>query len=463
MREFEVVIDEAFKNGLCPDRTIPFNSQVLYQCLGFRLAKYGLEPYLQLDNPIPGTFTMLYEWPAPQIIVGKNFNILMMRNTLNARDEFYTISNDMQTITSIYNASHTIYPGYGRLEMADFGPYIFFTSGGIMFYYDVTTHTWQKNVAFTNIPMMKTICNFKGRAVGGNIRSGTWYGCDSTYYIWSQIGCMVFTPGEMNEAGYARCPFGGEVYHVRRMGDVVVGYSSKGVTFLVPACDPAPAFGFKELSDIGLINQGAMDGDWRRQVYLGSDYVLREVTQEGVKELGYQWLMETLAGDNDVIISYEPINRDFYISNGSITFLLSPYGLTQVTQHPCTIWSIGNVSYMLPDTDDESDYLITSWPFDFGYRGQKTNFTVESDAIDFTSGYGGLDYLLNQTWKTASYSQLNNQGISSIIASGDAFRYRLKFESLDSDFKVGFIKGRYKMTDLRGIRGVYAPPIRGQG
>ena len=31
-----------------------------------------------------------------------------------------------------------------------------------------------------------------------------------------------------------------------------------------------------------------------------------------------------------------------------------------------------------------------------------------------------------------------------------------------STIGIDYIKVRYKMTDLRGIRGVYAPPLRGQ-
>jgi hypothetical protein len=116
----------------------------------------------------------------------------------------------------------------------------------------------------------------------------------------------------------------------------------------------------------------------------------------------------------------------------------------------------------VPKTVDTDDYLIVSEAFDMGYAGQKTIMTVESDMFSATSKQAAIDYTNdNQSFNTSNYTPMNNQGIASIIVSGNAFRVRMKMDQ-DVDARIGYIKARYKMTDLRGIRGVYAPPPRGQ-
>ncbi len=460
MREYELIIDEALKNGLSPEGKLPFNNQFLYECLGFRIGKAGLEAHKLLDNPLPLALDIHYNWPYPQMLTGELYNIFVVRNLLTNTDYVYSVSDDMATVTLIATLPFATYGTGTLMEAADFGEYVFMTNGVVMIYWNPETSAWVRITASTEIPIMRTICNFKGQAVGGNVVS-SWYDCDETFYVWSMIGCFKFIPELSNEAGYKRCPFGGVVYHTRRLGDNVIGYSSKGITLITPSCDPAATYGFKEMEDIGLINKGAMNGNLFRHVYVGEDYILREVTQEGIKQLGYQWLMEQLTS-SDIIVSYEPSNKDFYISDGVRTFLLSPNGLSEVMQHPSAVWRRSNTSYMIPDADDGLEPLITSWPFDFGYRGQKTNYVIESDVNNFDSAQAAVDYLLNQIWTESTFIHMNEQGISTNIAVGNAFRYKLKFDSVEGDFSIGYIKARYKMTDLRGIRGVYAPPLRGQ-
>ena len=461
MREFELIIDEALRNGLTPFDVTPFNSQVLYGCLGFRCGKATLELYEQLRNPLPVTIDMLYSWPFPQFIVGERYNLLIVRDSVtNLEDIVYLISDDMTTVTYIFSVDELTFGKGTLMEVADFGEYAFMTNGVIMIYWDVTLSVWDKIVASATIPMMRTVCNFKGQAVGGNVVS-SWHDCDETYYIWSKIGGMDFTPDRRNEAGYKRCPYGGTIYHVRRLGGNVVGYSSKGLTLLNPVSQPAATFGFTELSNMGLINQGAMNGDYERHIYVGEDYRLREVTPQGVKELGYRRYIERLAGE-DIVVSYDKSKKDFYVGNSTKTYLLSLNGLTEIPQHPSAMWRIENETFMLPDTVDDYESLIVSEAFDMGYRGQKTVFSLESDIVASDNPQVAVDYSLAipNLFNTSVYRPLNNQGISSMIIGGNAFRFRLKFDSVFD--RISYIKARYKMTDLRGIRGVYAPPPRGQ-
>jgi hypothetical protein len=459
MREFELVIEEALKKGLSPDQNIPFNSQWLYDCLGFRVGRQGLEAYKNLTKPFPSIFNIFYSWPYPQVLVGDSYSILIMRDSItNQEDLVYTISADHQTLTHLFSIDELTFGKGSLMEIADFGEYFVMVNGVITIVYNPTLTAWVPSLATSTFPLMKTICNFKGQLFGGGLKS-PWYDCDETFYIWSKIGSADFTIDQDNEAGYRRCPFGGNIYHVRRLGDAIIGYSSKGITLINPT---QSTYGFKELDNIGLINQGAMNGDLNQQIYVGEDYILRRISSKGLEELGYQHLMEQLIS-NDIIVSYDPSNKDFYISDGVKTFLFSQYGMTRVGQNPSTVWRKNNQTYILPSTLSVEKPFICSEVFDMSYRGHKTVFVVESDAFSISEPEAGIDYTNNSTIFTNDiYKPINNQGIASNTVSGNNFRFRIRFSSINEDFKISYIKVRYKMTDLRGIRGVYAPPIRGQ-
>jgi hypothetical protein len=461
VREFEFAIDESLKNGLNPLEKIPLNIPYLSACNGFKVGKAGLEKYELLDNPLPVALEMHYSWPFPQFIAGEGYNILIVRESeLNHIDYVYRVSDDHFTVNLIFAIDELTF-GLGTLmEVADFGKYAFMTNGVIMIYWNVALEDWHEVVASDTIPMMHTICSFKGQAVGGNIVSD-WYDCDETFYVWSKIGSIDFTPDQENEAGYRRCPYGGVVRNVRRLGDEVVGYSSKGVVLFQPTLDPA-TFGFKEICNVGIINQGAINGDYNHHVFLGEDYILRSVVGEEVTELGYKNYMKELQ-DEDVIISYDHSKKEFYIGNSTKTFLLTSNGLTEIKQHPSTVWRNNNETYMLPDAEDSEDIVIASEIFNLGFNGRKTIFSIETNALLTDSLEAGINWANDlTTFGESPYTPINDMGIASIIVAGNFFQVKLRFGNVYDDFSIDTIKVRFKMTDLRGIRGVYAPPPRGQ-
>ncbi len=467
MREFELIIDEAFAKGLSPEDNPPTNSQLLKECLGYKCSGGALEAAKILTNPLPSALSLDYVWPYPQLIVGEGYNILIVRDGISGNDTIYMVSDDHQTLTQLFEVSGIIYSPT-LMEIADFAEYIFMTNGAIMIYWDARSAVWQRIGDSDIIPSMRTVANFKCQAVGGCILSD-WYDCDETFYVWSKIGSMDFTPGNDNEAGYRRCPYGGTVYHTRRLGDAIIGYSSKGITSIFPASSKTleygtgATFGFNELGGVGLINRGAVNGSLQRQVFVGSDYILREITSEGSKELGYQRYMKELAGE-DIIVSYDDAEGDFYIGNSSKTFLLSKQGMTEVLQHPSAVWKLNGGVHMLPDTVDGDEPYICTEIFDMSYRGSKTVFSIESDAsLWVIPGVAGVDWSNDSmNWGTEIYKPINSEGIAFNIVAGHGLRFRLKFGSILENAKISYMKVRYKMTDLRGIRGVYAPPPRGQ-
>jgi len=98
MREYELIIENAFRNGLTPFEHIPFNQQLLTECLGFRVGKIGLELYEQKENPLPAALDISYNWPFPQVISGEGYRFLIIRR--DDRDSCYIIGDEPRTASS---------------------------------------------------------------------------------------------------------------------------------------------------------------------------------------------------------------------------------------------------------------------------------------------------------------------------------------------------------------------------
>lgn len=459
MREFELEIIEQLQNGLSPFRRTPMNAPYLYSALGFRCGKAELESYKVETNPL--TTDILYSWPFPQVITGERYNFLIIRDdVVNHEDKIYHFSNDHATETFVFAVDKLTFGQGTLMEVADFGEYAIMMNGKVAVFWNVGG-AWNATLQTATMPLLTTICNFKGQLVGGGVQT-TWHDCDEKFYCWSRIGDIVFTPDNYNTAGYRRDPYGGEVLHCRRLGDRVIGYSTEGITGLIPVQDPHPTFGFIEMENVGILNQGAMHAELDMHLYLGEDYQLRRVTSQGIENLGYEFYMKQLAG-KDVIITYDKKFKDFYIGNSSKTFLLSDKGLTEIPQHPSAMWRKDGSTYCLPASVDSFEPLIVTQPVDFQYAGQKTVFEMESDIQGSEGVTVGVDYTFdNDSYNNSEFKPLNNQGAGSIIVGGNSFRFKLKADSIDEDMSISYIKARYKMTDLRSIRGIYAPPPRGQ-
>lgn len=482
MREFYLTIDDALLKGLRPESRVPRNSPYLHECLGFRIGKNAIESMDALYDDVTWPTTIYYDWPFPQVIKQENWTILVVRDTVNAKDSVYSLNPD-GSVSLIFGIDELTYGQGTLMELADFGRYAFLTNGVIMLYWDPTlgpAGAWDNTVVLANVPMMRTICNFKGRMIGGGVVSA-WPSaanpqCDGNFIVWSKIGEVDFTPDRKNTAGFRKDPFGGEVFHVRRLGDNVIVYSSKGITKMFPVSSPAATFGFEELHSVGLLNRGAMHGDLKQHLFIDLEYNAWRVTREGLKRLGYQEYIEALDATHgagiprDTIINFNPYKEDFYISDGTSSLLLSPYGMTNYPYPVGTVWyddEDGHGLSGLPETPEPltHEFLIVSHIIDMGYRGQKTIFTVELGASVLVDPEVAIDWRMNPLldFQRTDFVPVNDEGIASIIVAGTEFRVVVKTTMFMPGYaSLDYITVRWKMTDLRGLRGIYAAPPRGQ-
>lgn len=148
------------------------------------------------------------------------------------------------------------------------------------------------------------------------------------------------------------------------------------------------------------------------------------------------------------------------------TYLISPFGMTEVPISSSAIW-FDDVLYSIPGSDVPPTHIpsIVSEIIDFGYRGQKTIFSIEMGTSEVEGAEVALDWRMKITedFQRTTFVPLNDLGAAVLIVSGVEFRLCMKFSSfLPLISSLDYAKIRWKMTDLRGLRGVYAAPPRGQ-
>lgn len=445
MRELEYTIVRALRVGLRPYHKTSRDDSALLEARNTRVGPLGLEPIEPVDRFVEVTRS----WPFPQYIDTEGGDQFVVVRS-GASDVLYQLSGS--TVVAIATLSQGT-----RIELADFTSYRLFTNGVTMV--RVLNGTPAIGGAIATIPLFRTCCNFKGQCVAGNVTS-SWHGRGVNSVIWSAIGSIDFTPGIGNTAGFRDLP--SEVYGVRHLGDRILCYGAKQLGWLLPASDPAPTFGYKNILSVGLAGRYAHGGDELEQVFVDEEGWLWRLNEQGLKRLGYREFMTQMTASS-IVVTFDRFKRDFGISDGAKSFLLSPHGLSET--HQAISGMLRRDGALVGDYEDlgKHDFRILTDTLDFGYRGAKTLMTYEvgADVPGKMSLSAGWRAERGQEMRVVGPVPVNDQGVATLIVSGTEFQVALEASSPE-EMNLNYLKLRYKMTDLRSLRGVYAPPLRGQ-
>lgn len=459
MRELEYAFDIGLKKGLRTHHKNPRNNQALVDCMNIKCTEDGPIPFEPYANPFPDAEQY---WPFPQIVEGAVFSFLIVRDTAAQSDKIYEI-NDDGTVTFVFEVDDATFGTYGgRYYIADFGDYFILTNGEVMIIRDPVEEIYVAAKYTDKIPRCRYIIDLNGQIVGGFVVSD-WYGRGAADAVWSKIGEADFTPDEKNTAGFRRMPRGGTILAVHKLGNNAIYYTDKQICALYPVTSPAPTFGLDEVAAIGVLSSGSVGGDDHSQVFIDRYGWLWRITEDKeLKKLGYQEYMMQLVA-NDIVITKDPVEENFYISDGRISYLLTSTGLTKVHQCITSIAMVnGTAMAVYMDTGDREALIVTD-TYDFGFRPTKTIFMHEL-GVDAES-----PLRLSVLWKnkrqkdfaSSGWVPVNDEGAASLIIAGVDFRTAIKCDNYEELF-LDYFKVRYKMTDLKTLRGVYAPPPRGQ-
>ena len=446
MKEFTFTFEKGLKKGLRKHHDNPRNNEALVTCLNVKSSESGLIPIVPVTYSAvsPPTFS----WPYPLMFQCEDGTVVLADATT-----IYEVNISTWVLTSKLSSltAGTVW------DFASFGSYIYGTNGSVQVK-RTAAGAWTSFASETNIPRVSTLCSFKGQFIGGNVKT-TWHSRSTNSLIWSEIGAINCTPSLLNTAGFRDIPWPGDVQRVRRLGDGIAMYGDQGIGFMIPVSEPAPTFGFKELLGVGIVAKGAIGGDRHVHAFVDEEYWLW-LWEEGQapRRLGYQEFMSNLTGAN-IVIAYDPGDQEFYISDGSTSYLLTRYGLCETYQRVTSVIRIGDTTHGPFSSGSDTSFTLWTDTMDFGSRGFKTLGHIE---LGVDTGEVNQDVQIAVSTRadktgalsTSSWINTNPEGIGFSGRTAHEFRVGVKAAAYGG-MKLDYINLHVKVVDRRAIRGVY--------
>lgn len=380
---------------------------------------------------------------------------------------------------------------------------------------------------------MQTACAFRGRAIAGGFNASsfwgdTWqyiwrsfaktqnYGIDveipmrQNFVMWSTIGggdtLWLFNPAmalqgtidntqtytsqptpilfdylRRNEMGFIVMPYQGTVRVVKPLGGAVICYGDDGVAALIPASDPAPTFGLKNiLTGVGVAGRGAVGCNDDMHIWLDQfGYLWAMGADLKPERLGYTEFLNAMTGvygaESKVVIVYDPFQKHFVIGNGTKSYVLSQTGLTEVNQSVSSLipltYASGVVSEGMVIPCDKviaatgNTVSIITETMDMGMRGIKQIDAVEVGGGIVTGQTTNFSvivqyrYAKNEAFTSAQAIVCNREGIAPVVTTGVEFRIKVTCTDYRYLEDIDYINIRWSPSDKRNVRGMNATPF----
>lgn len=459
MREFNYRFDKGLMNGLRPTEHVPLNYQCLTELSNLKAGPAGIEPMTTVYR-VHNSMSSAY-FPYAQLFVGSTYAFIAFRNRV------YRVTADLKTILDAVNGGKdptyvydlrtsadyidTTAASY-QWQLADYGKYFVMSNGTTVVYTDLTSLSnpiLAKSTALS--PTCRSYCSFRGQLIGAGVTS-SWYDCGLNSIVWSKIGSNDMTPSISRESGFrTTMEWQGEVYKVLPLDKKVIVYGTGGILSMYPA---DVTFGFDQFFNHGLLGRYAVAGDDNEHVFADNNGTLWRLGRDGKPvELGYKEFINPLGAA--AVISKDSVNNEYYISDGSDTYILTNNGLSHASKGVGSVLAYSDV-VLGATTDGIYTYgLIETGPLDIKVAGSKTIVSVEL-GVNKTSGVSVLiKWKLpgDTTYRLTGWYNVNNEGVAYPKITAPEFKIVVKVDD-PSDFKLSYINVRMNLTDRRSVRGV---------
>jgi hypothetical protein len=442
---------------------------------------------------ISGTWSIGDNWPWPRMFITDYYVLAAAVNGSNIY--LYELIDDGSNWTAYEVADLGASEDISNVSVASFKQYYLVAVSGYNSNDDVITKlierkplaspalTATQGVSSGDIPHGTAICNWRNQILIGGLKSNDvkWQHLGSCAVAYGGIGNRIFDPKTDPSSGFLKMPWDveneGKVYQILPLRDKIAVYGSGGVEMLLPfKTEVITGFGQESIWSTGLLEANCVGGSIIGHCFIDKNYDVCMLT-DNIKVLGYRRYMEALTAA-DIIISYDNKNQFFYISDGSLSYVLTKNGL--YSTHQC-VSSIGNYNGTVcgfTKTNDDDYIRLTTTEFDLGTQSLKSLEGVEV-GIEFIATEGedfpddsfpllfGLDdvevylkYFVRYNYNTAmrelDWIRLNNLGIVTRRVTGRSFKISVRAgyqESAGFNFSGMGINVQY--PDKRSIRSKY--------
>lgn len=531
MRESSFEIREALKTGLRPDARMPRGSVALVEMRNLKPTPEGAVSPEKLTYPISDP-VFSQDWPypilkradTPPTVLGVERALFFYDG-----DELRTVDESDFSTTNValwqaasLGSTATLAAGGGAVDVASFSESYWITDGVNLI---VKTPRNAKTMVFDDTTLgCSALASFDDRLFLGGLE-GTYFASkrwSTIYDTWRDLSeDNVFTGAdetfdtqylmysdesggdddwpfevlkgmlgfEISDAelkdmvellirdafiqrrvGIIPCRFTGPIRTLKRLGANLVVYGQRGISLLTKS-----AGGYTEtpISRRGVPSRGAVAGDDSEHTFINTDGELWRFTSSGVVRLGFKEFVASLTLAS-AVISFDPEFREYWISDGTATYILTPSGLggpvsllpSSLVRSYATATLIGTAPAVdfditvTPPTDlDHTDpdiVLIRSVPVDFGRRGQKHVTTIQVASEGIRDGRATVHYRQEQTSATfvrRNQDKINLQGVARIDVNLVDGMIEVLGVAPTQDAEYNYIEARYQTDDSRHIRG----------
>lgn len=420
----------------------------------------------------------ILEWPWPRLIMTRSHALLFVKQqngTLLCFEMQLTEFGSWNgyAVALIGEADEVSF-----IDVADFGPYYIIATNSRVFARNPTldAESADRDVFGVNLcdeleaPRFQTCCNYKQQLIGGNISE--WLELGTNGVVWSGIGRLEFDPVVDKTSGFSSLiskRSDGTVCTIQRilpMQEGVVVYTNHGnVALLDGFVDPSFTYGLIPLQNpYGILNGNHVAGDeyYHGFIDVNKDFwTLESPLAQGGKltKRGYRSYISSLfETGTEVIVSYIPHERQFYISNGQHSLVVNEYGAFTAHQAVSGVavgWN-GEFYGTFRDFGDKQG-RVTLDATDFGSRGLKT---LDSVLIGCSSS-PGTEIEVSSKWRTDLHREMQNFHFLPISPRGEArmclsameYKIQVRFSSYYGS-EIHNIAANVKFPDARFRRGV---------
>lgn len=244
----------------------------------------------------------------------------------------------------------------------------------------------------------------------------------------------------------------GPVHVLKQLGPNVVAYTGDGIISI----DPDMVQG--KILDVGITSRSVVGGDEQEHLAISTDGTLyRFRLGEPPERLGYYEFLSTL-DLTDTSIVLNPLKRDFYISDGSNSFILSSSGLAKVDAFPTGLFANKSTDESILEgwsvSGGDATFDCISHPFDLGFAGLKTITGIQLGFRNMSLVKAAISYRNDVTgaWAQTPLLPVNNEGVAYPHITAREFRLVID-ATMDADAKLEYADVKWQSSDIRAQRG----------
>ena len=442
-----------------------------------------------------GTWTIGDNWPWPRMFITDYY---VLAAAINGTDLYlYELILEDGDWTPYPVANLGVLTEITNISIAPFKQYYVVAVHGYDSNDEIVTKMFERlptaspaitattEISSGTIPHGTAICNWKNQLIVGGLNSSDekWLNLGSCAVAYGGIGNKIFDPETDPSSGFLKMPWDienkGKIYQIHPIRNKIVVYGNGGIEMLLPfETEVITGFGQETIWSTGLLEKNCVGGSIIGHCFIDSNYDLCLLTDQ-VKVLGYRKYMRNLTAAN-VLISYEPKDQFFYISDGSLCYVLTKNGLYSTHQCVTSIGCYDGVVCGFVKSNDDEYLRLTTTEFDLGVQSLKSIEGVEvgvefiaeeAGAFDFTfdstSFVFGLEdaevylkYFVRYNYNTAmrelDWIRLNNLGIVTRRITGRSFKISVRASYAQSaGFNFSGMGLNIQYPDKRSIRSKY--------